>query len=79
MLYYEVASLIKALVLHCDVRMPDCFGHEFCETVKEGAEVEKISYGRCSRDGRIILESLKLGNGEESLGLNTCTLGTGLN
>lgn len=66
-------------MLHCNIRTANCFGHEFCETVKEGAEVEKISHGKCSRDGRIILKPLKLGNWEESLGLNTCTLRTGLN
>lgn len=47
--------------------------------VEEGAEVEKIYHGRCSSNGRIILKPLKLGNREESLGLNTCTLRTGLN
>lgn len=59
--------------------MADCFGHEFCETIKEGAEVEKNSHGRCSRYRRIILKPLKLGNGATSLGLNTCTVRTGLN
>lgn len=66
-------------MVHCNIRMADCFGHEFCETVKEGAEAEKISQDKCSRDGRILLKLLKLENGEESLGLNTCTLRTGLN
>lgn len=66
-------------MLHCNVRMADCFGHEFCEAAKEGADVQKISHGRCFRDGHKIFKSLKLGHREESLSLNTCALRTRLN
>lgn len=59
--------------------MADCSGCEICQKGKEDAGIEKIFHGRCFSDGRIILKPLKLGNGEESLGLNTCTLKTGLN